>query len=157
MRDDAAARDKELVVAVVHDVVESVDPHKHNVGVSFQRHQARDLIGQRCGGNKSITADSFGNGRRKKDGVTANFLSSSTSGLVRRMRACAHLVQVSSDVLVLDDDQQAALGVLLPQEGNGTLVHVALLQQVLLQTEARTSSDLPIDYAENNPSRLLFF
>lgn len=45
-----------------------------------------------------------------------------------------HLVYVIADVFVLDDDQQTALGVLLPQEGDGTLVHVALLQQVLLQT-----------------------
>lgn len=48
VRDDAAAGDEELVVAVVHDVVQSVDPHKHHVGVSLQRHQARDLKGQRC-------------------------------------------------------------------------------------------------------------
>lgn len=48
MRDDAAAGDEELVVAVVHDVVQRVDPHEHHVGVSFQRHQARDLKGQRC-------------------------------------------------------------------------------------------------------------
>lgn len=52
------------------------------------------------------------------------------------MRAHAYLVYVSSDVFVLDDDEQAALGVLLPQEGDGALVHVALLQQVLLQAEA---------------------
>lgn len=45
MRDDAAAGDEELVVAVIHDVVESVDPHKHHVGVLFQRHQAWDLTG----------------------------------------------------------------------------------------------------------------
>lgn len=56
------------------------------------------------------------------------------------MRACVHLVYVSGDVLVLDDDQQAALGVLLPQEVDGTLVHVALLQQVILQTQAKTSN-----------------
>lgn len=49
MRDDAAAGDEELVVAVVHNVVESVDPHKHHVGVPFQMHQVRDLKGQRCG------------------------------------------------------------------------------------------------------------
>lgn len=47
MRDDAAAGDEELVVAVVHDVVERVDPHKHHVGVALQGHQARDLKGQR--------------------------------------------------------------------------------------------------------------
>lgn len=55
------------------------------------------------------------------------------------MRA-GHLVYVRGDVFVLDDDQQATLGVLLPQEGDGTLVHVALLQQVFLQTEAHASS-----------------
>lgn len=46
-----------------------------------------------------------------------------------------HLVYVTSDVFVLDDDEQTALGVLLLQESDGTLVHVALLQQVRLQTE----------------------
>lgn len=51
-----------------------------------------------------------------------------------------HLVYVTSDVFVLDDDEQTTLGVLLPQEGDGTLGHVALLQQVLLQTEAQTAS-----------------
>lgn len=49
VRDDAAAGDEELVGAVVHDVVQSVDAHKHHVGVPFQIHQAGDLKGQRCG------------------------------------------------------------------------------------------------------------
>lgn len=52
VRNDAAAGDEQLVVTVVHDVVESVDPHKHHVGMSFQIHQVWNLNSRRC--EKSI-------------------------------------------------------------------------------------------------------
>lgn len=68
-------------------------------------------------------------------------LSSLASRLVKGtvMRARVYLVYVSSDVFVLDDDEQTALCVLLLQEGDGALFHVALLQEVLLQTEAQAA------------------
>lgn len=44
IRDDAASRYKEFDVAVVPDVIQSIDSHKHHRGVSLQRHQAWDLI-----------------------------------------------------------------------------------------------------------------
>lgn len=47
-----------------------------------------------------------------------------------------HLVYVSRDVGVLDDDQQSAVGVFFVQEGHGTLLHVPLLQQVFLQRQS---------------------
>lgn len=40
---DAAARDEELVVAVVPEVVQRLDAHKHHAGVPLQRHQTWNL------------------------------------------------------------------------------------------------------------------
>lgn len=73
--------------------------------------------------------------RKKPSGVFHDAPASPVSS--RGTSMSAYLVYVSGDVFVLDDDEQAALGVLLPQEGHGALVHVALLQQVLLQAEAQ--------------------
>lgn len=39
------------------------------------------------------------------------------------------------DVGVFDDNQEFAVGVLLVEEGDGTLLHVALLQQMFLHTQ----------------------
>lgn len=44
-----------------------------------------------------------------------------------------HLMDVCSNVFVLDDDQQSVVGFFLAQKGHGTLSHVTLLQQVLLK------------------------
>ena len=44
-----------------------------------------------------------------------------------------YLVYVSSDVFVLDDDQQSVVGVIVVQKGHRTLLHVPLLQQVFLE------------------------
>lgn len=41
--DDAASRDKQLIVAIVLDVVQSIDSHKRHRGMLLQRHQAWDL------------------------------------------------------------------------------------------------------------------
>lgn len=44
-----------------------------------------------------------------------------------------YFVYVSSDVFVLNDDEQSAVGVFLVQKSDGALVHVTLLQKVFLQ------------------------
>ena len=44
VRNDAASGHKEFIVAFVSDVVQSINSHKHNGGVSLQRHQAWDLM-----------------------------------------------------------------------------------------------------------------
>lgn len=44
---------------------------------------------------------------------------------------------MSSDVFVLNDDQQSAVRVFLVQEGDRTLLHVTLLQQVFLQHKSK--------------------
>lgn len=56
-----------------------------------------------------------------------------------------HLVYVSRDVYILDDDQQSAVGVFFAQEGHGTLLHVALLQQVFLQRQSTNQGEHALD------------
>lgn len=48
-------------------------------------------------------------------------------------------VYFPKDVGVFNDHQQFAVSVLLVEEGDGTLLHVALLQQMLLQQEDTVS------------------
>lgn len=53
-----------------------------------------------------------------------------------------YLVHVSGDVFVLNDDQQLAVSVFLLQKGQGVLLHVTLLQQVLLRHESKAERTL---------------
>ncbi len=46
-----------------------------------------------------------------------------------------YLVNVSSYVFVLNDDQQSVVCVFFVQKGHRTLLHVTLLQKVFLQHE----------------------
>lgn len=43
VRNDAAAGDEELVVAAVPEVLQRIDSHKHDAGVSLQGHQSWNL------------------------------------------------------------------------------------------------------------------
>lgn len=53
-----------------------------------------------------------------------------------------YLVHVSGDVFVLNDDQQLAVSVFLVQKGQGVLLHIALLQQVLLRHDSKAERTL---------------
>lgn len=48
-------------------------------------------------------------------------------------------VYFPKDVSVFNDNQQFAVSVFLAEEGDGTLLHVALLQQMFLQQEDTVS------------------
>lgn len=52
-------------------------------------------------------------------------------------------MNVASDVLVLDDDQQAVLRVVLVQEVRWTLMHVAQAHQIFLQVKNTQTTDKP--------------
>lgn len=57
--------------------------------------------------------------------------------------AVTYSVYFPRDVCVFNDNQQFAVSVFLVQEGDGTLLHIALLQQMFLQHKDTHCQQIP--------------